>query len=194
MCGIVFVATRMEAERALAKKAYGYEEVSKSPFEIWQNASRVVVVTGIGLVNASMAFAWAVRNFDFESAFNIGAAGATVAGGTDGCVSARVGEMFAISSVTCMEPYNRSRIDIGDSGIPLVTSSRPVISRADRVSAGKYAPLVDMEGYALAKGASIFSKKLYMLKCVSDFSPECDIVGNIKALAESMAAAKNVWI
>ena len=42
--------------------------------------------------------------------------------------------------------------------------------------------LVDMEGWALACAAKAFSKKLYIRKILTDFSPECDIHSNILSI------------
>ena len=73
----VFMAMRSEAEEALMDRRFGFRLVRTEPFEVWRNDTRLVILSGIGLVNSSMAFAWAAKEFEFESAFNVGAAGAT---------------------------------------------------------------------------------------------------------------------
>ena len=51
-----------------------------------------------------------------------------------------------------------------------------------------------MEGYALARAAEVFGKKISMVKMVTDFSHECDISGNIKKMSEKFAQMEGVWI
>ena len=63
MLRAVFFATRMEAERVLAEKKFGYKQICAEPFRVWLNRRNLIVITGIGLVNASVAFAWAAEVF-----------------------------------------------------------------------------------------------------------------------------------
>lgn len=74
---VIFMAAEVEAAAALAEHAFTC--ISKEPFQVWENASRLLVITGIGPVNASCAFSWAASKFRFDTAFNIGTAGATAA-------------------------------------------------------------------------------------------------------------------
>lgn len=74
---VIFMAAEVEAAAALDEHAFTC--ISKEPFQVWENASRLLVITGIGPVNASCAFSWAASKFRFDTAFNIGTAGATAA-------------------------------------------------------------------------------------------------------------------
>lgn len=190
MLRAVFFATRMEAERVLAEKKFGYKQICAEPFRVWRNRRNLIVITGIGLVNASVAFAWAARKFRFGDVLNVGAAGATAFGGKP----VEMGKFYKISKVVCLEPYNETAFRLGRAGRALVSSGSPVSTREEREYAGKFAPLVDMEGYALARAAEVFGKKISMVKMVTDFSHECDISGNIKKMSEKFAQMEGVWI
>ncbi len=194
MLRAVFFATRMEAEHVLAEKSFGYRQICAEPFRVWRNDKNIIIVTGIGLVNASLGFAWAVRKYKFDDALNIGAVGATITDKDRGPSESIMGKVYKISKVVCLEPYNEKVFKLGRSGKALVTSSRPVSTREERIYAGKFAPLVDMEGYAFARAAEIYSKNISMVKMVTDFSHECDIFDNIRKMAERFAAMKDIWI
>ena len=135
MLRAVFFATRLEAAHVLADKSFGYEQICAEPFRVWRNGKNLIVVTGIGLVNASLGFAWAADKFGFSDALNIGAAGATIADETAEPDPSIMGKVCSISQVVCLEPYNELSFDIAPCGERLVTSSRPVETRADRIAA-----------------------------------------------------------
>ncbi len=207
MSEVIFVATHMEAESAISE--YGYERICAVPFEVWKNRSKFLVISGIGLVNASMCFAWALENLKFDSAINIGAAGATgliacsknsdakISNSstihTSAIVGLEFGEFYEISKIVCLEPYNEDSFIVSNYGMNLVSSSRPMGSAQERAFAAKSAELVDMEAYAFATAAKLFSKKLRVVKLVSDFSPECDIHENILSLRARMAHLPQIW-
>lgn len=187
---LIFVATKKEAA-ALERADFGYERIASEPFEVWKNSTRTVIVSGIGLVNASLAFAWAAQNIEFETALNIGAAGAT-----DALENAaeRCGEFYEISDVVCLEPYNERKYELAKSGVRLATASRPVSTASERKHAAKFAELVDMEGYAFARAAAIWGKKIKMIKMLSDFSETCDISASIENLRNRLAECEGIWI
>ncbi|MFR6032888.1 MAG: hypothetical protein ACLUKN_06720 [Bacilli bacterium] len=60
--------------------------------------------------------------------------------------------------------------------------------------AGKFGQLVDMEGYAIARAAELFGKKLEMIKMLTDFSENCDISENITLLRDRLADCEGIWI
>lgn len=186
----VFMAMRSEAEEALMDRRFAFRLVRTEPFEVWRNDTRLVILSGIGLVNSSMAFAWAAKEFEFESAFNVGAAGATDIA-RDGL---EYGGVYAVAKVACMEPYNDREFALAENGKTLATSSRPVVSDEDRKKAARLGELVDMEGYAFAAAAELFGKKLEMVKIVTDFSSECVISENILKLRHKLALLDNIWI
>ena len=191
MLNAVFCATSWECSHALKTKEYKFEKICAEPFEVWRNRTKIVVITGMGLVAASAAFAWAAENFKFGEALNVGAAGLVRAGKGRGKI--RLGESFKISSVACLEPYNERVFKLARSGKTLVSSSRIVSTAEEREYAGKFGELVDMEGYALASLAEVYGKKISMVKMVTDFSPDCDIFANIIKLSEKFAPVRELW-
>ncbi len=186
---LIFCATTWECEESLNK--FHFKKELDTPFEVWCNGAKRVIITGIGLVNASVAFAWAVKNFDFSEALNVGAAGLTSR--AENASQDSLGQCYKISTVRCLEPYNELVFNIDEIGKTLVTASRPVSSLEERDYAGKFGELVDMEGYALARAASIFGKRISMLKMVTDFSQDCDIHANILSLSKGFAKMDEIW-
>lgn len=187
---LILIASQKEAA-AVERAEFGYRRIYSKPFEVWKNDTRVLIITGIGLVNASLAFSWAVDNIDFDKALNIGAAGATSAleNSKELC-----GRFFKIAKVNCLEPYNFGELELAGEGASLVTSSRPVSTQKQREYAGKFGQLVDMEGYAIARAAELFGKKLEMIKMLTDFSENCDISENITLLRDRLADCEGIWI
>ena len=191
--GVIFAAAISEVGGVLNSPKFGYRRVSEKPFEVWENPTKVAVITGIGLANAATALAWAAGEYDFDFAVNIGAAGA--ASGKFG--AADVGAYFDITRIACVEPYCETVYELGALGgartATLATSSRPASTAAQRARAG-FGELVDMEGWALARAAEAFSKKLFVRKILTDFSPECDIKAGILSVCAALGELENFWI
>ncbi len=197
----VFLATRREADEALGCREFGFVQIRPdvfADFEVWENDTRYVFISGVGLVNAAACFAWAAKNYDFDFSINVGAAGDVGSG-------LNFGDFALIEKSVCLEPYNPKKIvfDIskfGDFGAlakfrkSLGSASRPVVSEKARAAAGRVCELVDMEGYAFARAAEALGKNIALLKFVSDFSPSCDIPKNIEALRSKMNDLKSLWI
>ena len=192
--GVIFAAAKSEVGGVLNSPKFGYRMVSERPFEVWENPTKAVVITGIGLANAATAFAWAAGEYDFGFAVNIGAAGA--ASGKFG--AADIGAYFDITGIACVEPYCEAVYELGTLGgaraATLATSSRPASTAAQRARAAGFGELVDMEGWALARAAVAFSKKLFVRKILTDFSPECDIKAGILSVCASLKELENFWI
>lgn len=190
----IFAATVWEIGGALKSPKFAYRQICKEPFEVWENETKIAVVTRIGLASASLGFSWAARNFDFDTAINIGSVGAA-----DPKFGAKhIGAYFDISQIKCIEPYCQSVFKLealgGIATATLATSSRPVSTAVDRLEASKSGELVDMEGWALAQAAQAFAKKLFMRKILTDFSPECDIHANILSVCRSLEKLDDFWI
>ena len=189
--GVIFAAAISEVGGVLNSPKFGYRRVSEKPFEVWENPTKVA---GIGLANAATALAWAAGEYDFDFAVNIGAAGA--ASGKFG--AADVGAYFDITRIACVEPYCETVYELGALGgartATLATSSRPASTAAQRARAAGFGELVDMEGWALARAAEAFSKKLFVRKILTDFSPECDIKAGILSVCAALGELENFWI
>jgi len=193
MLTAVFCATETEAAHVVKDKNFAFKKIVEAPFAVWRNKSVLLVITGIGLVNASLAFAWAAKKFRFENCVNIGAAGAAVVAEDPRRKPPRIGEFCEISNVGCVEPYNEKIFTLSRGGRTLATSSRPMSTAQERAFAGQIGDLIDMEGYAIASAARIFSKKLSIIKLVTDFSPKCDIKKNIFEMSELFALRGEIW-
>lgn len=195
MLKLILVATDFEVKAVLENREFGYKRIAENPFELWRNDVGFLLVTGIGLVNSALGFNWALRNLNFCETVNIGAAGIC----TDDSASMEkhkkmLGNIYEISKVRCLEPYNEAVYELSEGGVDLVSASRPVVNAEARKRASEKGKLVDMECYALASTAKFSGKKLSAYKLATDFSPECDIHKNIIAMQNLMLDAKNIWI
>lgn len=192
--GLIFAAAKIEVGAALGSPKFAYRRVRERPFEVWENPSKIVVLTGIGLANAATALAWAAGEYDFDSAVNIGSAGAA----SEKFGAADIGAYFDVTRVACIEPYCEAVYALGALGgvrtAALATSSRPASSAAQRAHAAGFGEIVDMEGWALARAAEAFSKRLFIRKILTDFSPGCDISANIVSVCAALEGLENFWI
>ena len=208
---MIFSATDFEVKDALEK--FEYKKVAEAPFEVWRNDTCRLIITGIGLTPAATGFAWACSEFDFEEALNVGTCGATSAVKCNlkefshdepfkvisELPHERVAEVdfasaYEISRVSSIEPYSDKVFDLSPTGRTLATSSRPVSTAKRRALAGEKGDLVDMEGYAFAFAAEVFHKKISMIKLVSDFSEECDIMTNIRILSRRLSNIEGIFV
>ncbi len=206
----IFCAVDFEVSEVL--KRHAFVRVGASPFEVWENDTRRIVLSGIGLAPAATAFCWACSKFDFDEALNIGTAGATSAvkcavpeydfdedfdiireSPVENSGEILFARAYEISSVSSIEPYSDRVFQLSETGRKLASSSRPVQSAKHRQIAAAKGDLVDMEAYAHALAAEAFGKKLSVVKLVSDFSEECNIKANIKLLAKRLAHVKGVF-
>lgn len=208
---MIFSATDFEVKDALVK--YDYKKVADVPFQVWRNDTCRLIITGIGLTPASVGFAWACSEFDFEEALNVGTCGATAAVKCNvkqfshddpfeviaELPEERTNEVdfasaYAISQVSSIEPYSDKVFKLASKGRTLTSSSRPVSTAKRRALAGQKGDLVDMEGYAFAFAAEVFHKKISMIKLVSDFSEECDIMTNIRILSKRLSNIEGIFV
>ena len=97
----IFAASLWEIGGVLKSAEFSYKKVRETPYQVWENDTKTVVITRIGLANAATAFSWAASELDFESAINIGAAGAA----SPKFGAQELGEIFDVRSVSCIEPY-----------------------------------------------------------------------------------------
>lgn len=184
MLKFIFAATEFEMREAIKK--FGLCKLREEPFKVFQGDSAMLVISGIGLVNAALAYSWAVHNYSFEDSANIGAAG-------DVSGSFSLGEVCKISQISCVEPFDNYVFKIADEGVSLASSASPVISERARARAANLAKLVDMEAYSFASAAKLYSKNIEIIKFVSDFSPEHDIHANIRKLRHCIAELEDFW-
>ena len=128
------------------------------------------VVTGIGLVNASIAATKAILENDIDLVINVGTAGsANLEIGSAHKVSSVINAdydltKFKLAKYTTLSKDGKKEgeIVISESGVSLASSSAFQTNVINGVS------LYDMEGYAIAAVCKQLGKKLIMVKGVSD--------------------------
>lgn len=177
------IATKFEAKPFL--KGLAPEQISVKPFPVYKRGTLLLVVSGIGKVNAALAASVLIRDYDAFRIINAGAAGAVNEGFP-------LSEIYHVNRVFEPDrprlPGNRQRIhkpDIlkGFSMARLATQDRPVLDPSERKKLSKDTDLVDMEGAAVVQACRFFERQCYLFKLVSD-TPEhnksSDIILNIR--------------
>ncbi len=185
--GLVF-ATDIESKAFV--KGFSLERKDKAPFNVLSDGKISLIISGIGKANAAMAASYLVYKYNSEIIFNIGAAGATTE-------NYEIGDIFHINKVV---EYDRPRLlkksmrivkpDVmeGFELAALATQDRPVIEPSHREELSRYAELVDMEGASVIQACSLFKRKCYLFKIVTDTPRhhEIDIIKNVYATAGKM--------
>jgi adenosylhomocysteine nucleosidase len=148
----------------------GLEQAEIRPFPVYIRENVYLIVSGIGRVRASSASAYLISRYNPEIMINPGTAGSNSA-------DAEAGTVFSISNVYDRDlllyrgpeifKYDMETI-IGAPSASLLTSDRPCITSEERAKAAEIADLSDMEGAAFAQVCSLFNKKGYIFKIVSD--------------------------
>ena len=183
MIGIV-MATRLEAQPFL--KGLKADEPKEHPVPTYRSDRTVLVISGIGKVNAAIATTYCHLAFRPDLILNLGAAGST--GPSHGR-----GDMLHITKVVEYDrPHlgsNASRVHIPEvlSGFPtatLATQDHAVVDERSRKKVAAVADLVDMEGASVVHAARTFGIPCYLFKFVSDtpdHTGESDIIDYIRS-------------
>ena len=183
---ILIFATLEEANPLINKLKIN--QVFEKPFKVFKNNELIVIISGIGKIRATAACAYAIGEFGKSNEYeilNIGAAGSLNS-------SFSIGDIRTIEMVAdCTETHVKSKIKTptiqGLKSATLLTSDVTILSLDTRKNLSHYGELVDMEGFAIAKTAAIFGKKVSFLKIVSD-TPENtsknEIIKNIQSVSQ----------
>jgi adenosylhomocysteine nucleosidase len=164
----IIIATRLEAEPFI--KGMDMKETEVRPFSVYMGEAAIIIISGIGKVNAAMATAYACMRFDPVRVLNLGAAGAT-------SESERPGRIFNIEkTVEPDRPHLRTNtpyIQYPDSlqgfdRATLATQDRGIIDQETFLKIAAIADLVDMEGASVVQAAQRFGKGCILFKFVSD--------------------------
>ncbi len=180
----VIMATLLEAEPFI--EALGMEKVQVGPLVAYRQEGVVLVVSGIGKVNAAVATAACCTLFRPHRLLNLGAAGATGP-------SHPMGEICHITKVIEYDrPHFRGHgphvhkpeVLPGFREATLATQDRAVLEAGHRREVSAAAELVDMEGSAVVQTGHRLGIGCVLFKFVSD-TPELpsghgDIVECIK--------------
>lgn len=184
----LIMATMMEAEPFILGMAM--EEFEKKPFQQFKSDGVILAISGIGKANAAICAAFCLHQFEPSCLCNLGAAGTT-------WFSHHPGEIFQINKIIendrpdlfsgtlcCHEPNIIDNIP----SATLSTSDRAILDPEERKNISEIADLIDMEGASIVQACSIFEKRCYVFKFVSD-TPEdtkfSDVIRNIKHFGPS---------
>lgn len=156
-----------------------------TPFPVFMGEELVMLVCGIGKINAAMGTAYGCLEFHPSVVVNLGAAGAADH-------SPILGDIFNISRIY---EFDRPALRTGrpflteTDTLPgfkpaaIATQDRPVLLPEERREISRLALLLDMEAAAVAQACRKFFVRCLIFKFVSD-TPEHvegdDIVANIK--------------
>ncbi|MFK4548037.1 nucleoside phosphorylase [Streptomyces tendae] len=135
-----------------------------------------VLLTGMGKVNAATALASVLGRGPLPSeVVNLGTAGALRPGwhGTHVIGSVMQHDLDSDTLRTLTGETYGAPLTIGDPDGPVLATGDSFISdEADRLRLAEHAPLVDMEGYAVATAARLAGVGVSMVKHVSDDADE----------------------
>ena len=161
------------------------DKTENAPFSVFEKGRIVLVISGIGKVNAAMATAYCCQTFHPSLICNLGAAGAT----ND---SFALGDILHVTeAIEYDRPELRSNTPHVHSphileGFPIAkvaTQDIPVIDPDQRGEIASVAGLVDMEAASIIQACDRFQTKCVIFKFVSDTPDHThgdDIVTNIK--------------
>jgi len=187
MDGIV-VATPIEAEpfiKGLRLEA----EADTKPFRIYKGGGRILIVSGIGKVNAALATATLILQHRAAPIYNLGAAGAL----TD---ELKFGDIRHISAVCEHDRKLKVKPQIIKTDVlknhvmaRLATGDVPIFSPQERRALAAFAELVDMEGAAVVRSCKKYNVSAYLFKAVSDTfeTTEEELMPNLEKVIEKVS-------
>ncbi len=164
----LIMATKLEADPFIERLAPVLE--AQKPFLVYRNKSVVLIISGIGKVNAAIATAYAFLTYRAEQICNLGAAGAVKPGFA-------LGDMLHIDSVIDYDrPHLRSeKIRIlkplvleGFQCATVATQDKPVVDPGHRTAMAACTDLVEMEAAGVVQASKAFGVPCTLFKFVSD--------------------------
>lgn len=189
MTGIV-MATMLEAEPLI--EAMQLELCEEKPFRVFGKAEYLLIISGIGKVNAALATGYLAQKFGVRVFLNAGAAGAL----SEKCAFGKVYhiheaiESDALSVFTKQLRHIKADVISGFPTALLATQDVPAVDEKKRKELSALADLADMEGAAVIRSARKFGARCYLFKIVSDTPEHADdraIVENIKKLGKDFS-------
>jgi adenosylhomocysteine nucleosidase len=171
--GLLF-ATALEANPLLARLGVSrLEGDARFPVYETDRPSITVLISGMGKVNAALGAAHLVQKYAVEEIWNLGLCGALAPGFSPGDLlrirEAREGDRDpthpGVETLSLPE-------GIGPSlpAARLVTVDFPVFDAERRRALSSWGDVVDMEGAAVARAASLWGVSCALLKVVSDLA------------------------
>lgn len=184
----IIMATRLESQPFIERLSLS--RLTSELLPVYKNGLFILVISGIGKTNSSIASTYSCLRFNPCCILNLGAAGATNP-------TLQLGRNFHV--IEAVE-YDRPRFKTGKpyvhrpdfvegfTSARVATLDRPVLDPSERQKISLMADLIDMESAAVIQTCRIFKTKCYIFKFVSDTSEHIedkDIVENIKAYRDS---------
>jgi adenosylhomocysteine nucleosidase len=177
----LIMATELEAAPIMARPEFLH--VKELPFPVYEGDGLILVLSGMGKVNAAKATGWMIENMRPRLIVNAGAAGRT---GSIG----ELGELFQMGQVIdgdrwlsretdCIyEIAPRGTLSVGR----LATYEEPVKTESARRAAASFADFVDMEGVAVVQRCQRMHTPVHLVKYISDVKEGDSIVEAILRL------------
>lgn len=165
---LIIMATFIEAKPFIERMPF--TSLDQTPFPVFQHEDMILVISGMGKVNAAAATTFGCITYNPDHVLNCGAAGATG-------LSASLGEIFQIGTAieydgfglrTVTPPTYTPEILPGFQTATIATQDIPVIEKNHRVTISRSAALVDMEASAIIQVCRKFQTPCYLFKFVSD--------------------------
>ena len=163
--------------------------INKKPFQVFKNNNMVLIISGIGKVNAAMAAFHCCSEFSPDIIVNAGAAGAADH-------SSPLGEFYHITKIV---EYDRPdwksgnpeihlpHIMDGFQTVTLATQDKAVIFPDKRKKISEVAELVDMEAASVVQACKKLNVPCVVFKYVTDtpaHTNDRDIVNHIRQFRE----------
>lgn len=176
---LVIMATFIEAKPFI--EGLPFEKLDQAPFPTFQYENMVLMISGMGKVNAAMAAVYGCLKYRPDHVLNFGAAGATV-------FSMSLGEIYQIEKAieydgflpkSDKRPVFTPDLLPGFQAATIATSDIPVIDPKHRKAISASAVLVDMEASAIIQVCRKFETRCHLFKFVSD-TPNHPCEGDIR--------------
>lgn len=184
----IIIATKTEASPFI--DGLGLKKIGEEPVAVYSEGSTVLALSGIGKSNAAIAATHLIERHGPCRIINLGSAGAA-------------GNRFAIGDrVHIDEVYELDRPRLatnspmkhkpdmlsGFTTASLATQDHAILGDDERLAAGKYADLVDMEGAAVIQACRAFGVDVYLFKVVTDAAGSSikEIIRNILSTRDSL--------
>jgi nucleoside phosphorylase len=165
---LIIMATFIEAKPFI--ELVPLTKIDQAPFPTFQNEDTVLVISGMGKVNAAMAVTHGCISYKPYRVLNFGAAGATV-------FSISLGDIYQIEKAIEYDgfypkseklPTYTPNLLPGFQIATIATQDIPVIDPKHREVVSASAVLVDMEASAIIQVCRKFQTRCHLFKFVTD--------------------------
>ncbi len=165
---LMIIATFIEAKPFIEQMFF--KKLDHTPFPAFQHRDMVLMISGAGKVNASMAATYGCIHYRPGQVLNFGAAGAT-------SISASLGNIYQVGTAiefdgfdlrTGSRPTYTPEILPGFPTAVIATQDIPVIEGKNRTIVSVSAELVDMEASAVVQVCQKFQVRCHLFKFVTD--------------------------